>query len=49
MVSELPVADLIEAVSLTIRQTAFQPEPDSEEWYGTDQKLTEFEWEALSR
>ena len=49
MVSELPVADLIEAVSLTIRQTAFQPEPDSEEWYGTDQKLTEFEWEALSQ
>ena len=49
VISELPVGEPIEAVPLVIRQTAFQPKPEPEEWYGTDQKLTEFEWDALSQ
>lgn len=49
VLSELPVGDPIEAVPLVIRQTAFQPELDPEEWYGTDRKLTDFEWDALAQ
>lgn len=43
VISELP----IEAVPLVIRQTEVLPEP--EEWYGTDRKLTDFEWDALAQ
>ena len=49
VLSELLVGDLIEAIPLVIRQTAFQPELDPEEWYGTDRKLTDFEWDALAQ
>ena len=49
VISELAVGEPIEAVPLVIKQTAFQPELEPEEWYGTDQKLTDFEWDALSQ
>ena len=49
MLSELPMGDSIKAVPLVIRQTAFQSELDPEEWYGTDRKLTDFEWDTLAQ
>lgn len=49
ILSELPVRDAIKTVPLVIRQIDFQPELDPEEWYGTDRKLTDFEWDALAQ
>lgn len=43
------VENVIKAVPLVLEQTISQSELEPEEWYGTDRKLTNFEWDALSQ
>lgn len=39
----------IKAVPMVLEQTTFQADLEPEEWFETDRKLTDFEWEALSQ
>lgn len=39
----------IKAVPMVLEQTIFQADLEPEEWFETDRKLTDFEWEALSQ
>ncbi len=48
-VIKMPIEDPIKAVPMVVKQVVSQPELESEEWYGTDRKLTDFEWDALSQ
>lgn len=44
-----PAEGIMEAIPLVMEQTTFLSEQKPEEWYGTDRKLTEFEWDILSQ
>ena len=48
-VIKMPMEDPIKVVPMIVNQVVSQPELESEEWYGTDRKLTDFEWDALSQ
>ena len=39
----------IKVVPMVLEQTIFQADLEPEEWFGTDRKLTDFEWEALAQ
>lgn len=48
--TDLPLEEnSIKAVPLVLEQIVFQSDLEPEEWYGTDRKLTDFEWDALSQ
>ena len=47
--SGVPAGNSIEAIPLVLEQTYFQSDPKPEDWYRTDRKLTDFEWEAMSQ
>ncbi len=48
--TDLPLEEnSIKAVPLVLEQIVFQSDLEPEEWFGTDRKLTDFEWDALSQ
>ena len=48
-VIKMPMEDPIKVVPMVVKQVVSQPKLEPEEWYGTDRKLTDFEWDALSQ
>lgn len=43
------IENSIKAVPMVLEQSILQVDLETEEWYGTDRKLTDFEWDALSQ